>query len=143
MYRIRVLNSDGTLGGFYSDKGITDDVSLAKTYLSDLDLKDDLVVAYNASGKVHYPTVNYGIDTEQLSQTEKTQFDSSILAANTYAAKTILDQLEPKSGILPPFEDKPSRTFDGQPSPSLIGIIDIDGGFLTQDQEIDLDGGGA
>jgi hypothetical protein len=65
------------------------------------------------------------------------------LAATTYTAKIIQDQFSPKTGILPPFEDKPSRSYDGQPSPSVIGIIDIDGGFLSQEQEIDLDGGGA
>ena len=41
---------------------------------------------------------------------------------------------------LPPFEDKPSRSFTVLPSPE---VLDFDGGSALSSQDLDVDAGGS
>jgi hypothetical protein len=123
MYRIRVFNQDGTLGGFYSEKGIVSSPDLAKTYSTDSEYQKDLTAAFFASGGL-------------------TRYDSFV--SPIASPKTISYDINRQKSYLPPFEDKPSRSQLDEPIfvPS-IADIDINGGDLSQDQDLDIDGGGA
>jgi len=143
MYRIRTVNKDGTLGGFYSDSGIVKDVSLAKTYTSNLTIQADLERAYNMSGRYFQPVVNYGVETQAEADLEKSRTDRSINIMLSLEGKILSGLLGMPTPALPPFEDKPSANNLGAMSTPEIIINDIDGGFLNQFQIEDLDGGGA
>ena len=143
MYRIRVFNEDGTLGGFYSDDGIVSDPSLAKTYPYQDVMKEDLVKAFNKGGGIKYPLINYGITSTSLANDEKENFDSFASAEISNPKSTDLD-INRMPSFLPPFEDKPTR---GGPDEGVVTLpiayFDYDGGNLDQQQENDIDGGGA
>ena len=142
MYRIRVINKDKTLGGFLYKDGTTDDPSLAETYSSDLDLKEPIKRAYNISGAMYQPVVNYNISTIELANSEKQSYDASIVKQNSLVGKQITEKVGVRQPKLPPFEDKPTRT-DGGITATTRPPSDIDGGYLSQEQEIDLNGGSA
>ena len=142
MYRIRVFNQDGTLGGFYSEKGIVSSPELAKTYSTDSEYQKDLTPAFFASGGLKFPTVNYGVSSVPLADAEKTRYDSFV--SPIASPKTTSYDINRQKSYLPPFEDKPSRSQLDEPIfvPS-IADIDINGGDLSQNQDLDIDGGGA
>ena len=143
MYRIRVISSDGTLGGFFTGNGISKSVSDAKKYSSSLDMQTDLVRAYYVSGGLNQPYVNYNVDTQGLADEEKSKYDASILIKNSFVGREIVSDLGTKKPVKPPFQDKPSETDLGQPGLPESIIIDVDGGYLSQAQIIDIDPGGA
>jgi len=142
MYRIRVLNQDGTLGGFFSEKGITKDVTLAKKYESSLSIQADLVRAFNISGRYYQPQLSYGLDTQQAADEDASRVSQSILGISVVTPVEIVSQLLPRVPVLPPYEDLPSRTNEAFVAPYFV-INDIDGGYLMDTQQIDLDGGDA
>lgn len=142
MYRIRVLNQDGTLGGFFSEKGITEDVTLANKYSSSLAIQGDLVRAFNLSGRFYQPHLNYGIDTQEAANEEALRVRNSIRGISVVKPVEIVSQLLPRVPVLPPYEDLPSRTNEAFAAPYFV-INDIDGGYLIDTQQLDLDGGDA
>ena len=145
MYRIRVLNSDGTLGGFFSDTGIVSDPTASNTY-SEYDgrLKYDISNAFSISGGVRQPVVNYGIDTLTKANDEKKNFDKHQLKLVLTSDKTVKDIAASDSmkRYLPPFEDKASQGLEeGGQTIAQIGYFEIDGGYLQDQQDLDIDGG--
>lgn len=136
MYRIRTYNSDGTLGGFWSDSGLVDDPAQATTYQSIHEAKDDLVKVHNYLGLGIFPKLNYGISTTALAQQEAQSENQSIVPASPMSVNQFLVTTQP----LPPFEDKPSRSFTVLPSPETL---DFDGGSALSSQELDVDAGGS
>lgn len=143
MYRIRVLNSDGTFGGFFSDKGIVDDVTLANTYSSSLSYQKDIERAFFMSGGLFQPSISYGINDQPSADEEKANADKSVIVINSFVGKDINTGFGVKRQVLPPFEDKPSATELGNGVFLSHTSIDIDGGYTNQTQQIDIDGGGA
>lgn len=143
MYRIRVFNEDGTLGSFYSDDGLVSDPTAAKTYSNEKDLKEDLLRAFNQSGGIKYPSVSYGISSLSLANDEKEKYDSFQAVSISNPKISTLD-INLMPSFLPPFEDKPTR---GGPDEGVVTLpiasFDYDGGFLDQEQENDINGGGA
>ena len=145
MYRIRVLNSDGTLGGFFSDIGMVSDPTLANVYDGyDERLKYDISKAFVISGALKQPIVNYGINTLTKANDEKKNFDKHQLKLVLTSDKTIkdIDATDSMKRYLPPFEDKASRGLeDGSQTIAQIGYFEIDGGYLQDQQDLDIDGG--
>ena len=136
MYRIRTYNSDGTLGGFWSNNGLVDDPAQAKTYQSIHEAQDDLVKVHNYLGLSIFPKLNYDISTTGLAQQEAESENKSTVSVAPMSVNQFLVTTQP----LPPFEDKPSRSFTVLPSPE---VLDFDGGSALSSQDLDVDAGGS
>jgi len=106
-------------------------------------MQTDLVRAYYMSGGINQPYINYGVSSQPVADEEKSKYDPPIIIRNSFVGKTIVSDLGVKQPVLPPFEDKPSATDLGLPGSADFEYIDINGGFLDQAQEIDIDAGGA
>lgn len=138
MYRIRVFNKDGTLGGFFSENGIVKDPSAAKVYSKDYEYKEDISRAFKLSGGIYYPQLTYGLSSLVVSEEQAANYDNF---KNTFTGtvKSHSVDINKTTPVLPPYEDLPSRGEEQQSIP--FSYFEYNGGNLDEAQEIDIDGG--
>lgn len=140
MYRIRVFNADGTLGGFWTDTGPIADPASAKQFGDRRELSEDLFRAYQYGGSIYPPKVNFDISTIELADTEAN--NENKVFDYIESTNSTIEQRSDSASLdqLPPFEDRPSRSSSITP---VTDIVDFNGGSAVSEQDLDIDGGPA